>query len=55
MFNVIARSGQGSFLSVLKTFGKQVPVGMLSFPQAGITLALDFPNRAKKLKRCSNS
>lgn len=40
----IARSGYGSFLAVLKTFGDRAPVGMLSFPQPGVTLALDFPN-----------
>jgi len=36
----IARSGRGSFLTVLKKFGPQE--GMLSFPMAGYTLALDF-------------
>ena len=40
----IAASGQGSFLSVLKTFSARPAVGMLSFPMAGTTLALDFPN-----------
>lgn len=48
MLHVIAQSAQGSFLSVLKTLGKQVPAGMLSFPQEGVTLALDFPNQGKK-------
>jgi len=37
----IARSGRGSFLTVLKKFGPQE--GMLSFPMPGYTLALDFP------------
>ncbi len=45
MLHEIARSGDGSFLAVLKTFGDRQPVGMLSFPQPGVTLALDFPNR----------
>ena len=40
----IAASGQGSFLSVLKTFSDRPAAGMLSFPMAGTTLALDFPN-----------
>lgn len=44
LLQAIARSGQGSFLSVLKTFGDRPPVGMLSFAQPGATLALDFTN-----------
>jgi FAD/FMN-containing dehydrogenase len=40
----IARSGQGSFLAVLKQFGDTPSRGMLSFPRPGTTLALDFPN-----------
>jgi hypothetical protein len=47
----IARSGQGSFLAVLKVFGPLEPPGMLSFPREGITLALDFPNRGAPLER----
>lgn len=43
----IARSGQGSFLVVLKTFGHLPSLGMLSFPRPGTTLALDFPNRGE--------
>ncbi len=45
MLAEIGRSGQGSFLAVLKTFGSHRSVGMLSFPQPGVTLALDFPNK----------
>lgn len=45
LLSEIARSGQGSFLAVLKTFGQQVSRGMLSFVQPGVTLALDFPNK----------
>ena len=55
MLKEIARSGDGSFLAVLKTFGDRQPVGMLSFPQPGVTLALDFPNhgeRTLKLFEC---
>ena len=41
---VIRHSGRGSFLAVLKTFGDRPNAGMLSFPMAGTTLALDSPN-----------
>lgn len=41
----IAASGSGSFLSVLKVFTDRPAAGILSFPRAGTTLALDFPNR----------
>jgi len=43
MLDLITKSGQGSFLAVLKAMG-QPGVGFLSFPQPGYTLALDFPN-----------
>ncbi|MEM9243840.1 MAG: FAD-binding oxidoreductase [Pseudomonadota bacterium] len=48
LLSYIVKSGQGSFLSVLKTFGHIKSPGMLSFPSEGITLALDFPNQGKK-------
>jgi len=48
---LIAKSGQGSFLAVLKDMGPIPSLGMLSFPTAGTTLALDFPNKgARTLK-----
>ena len=48
MLKEIARSGEGSFLAVLKTFGNRQPIGMMSFPQPGVTLALDFPNKGEQ-------
>lgn len=48
LLKIIARSGQGSFLAVLKTFGPHAAPGMLSFPRPGATLALDFPNHGQR-------
>ena len=48
MLDEISKSGIGSFLAVLKTFGSPKSLGMLSFPKPGLTLALDFPNHGDK-------
>lgn len=47
LLNKISASGQGSFLAVLKLFGKQDR--LVSFPREGYTLALDFPITPKVL------
>ncbi len=48
MLQAITRASEGSFLAVLKTFGNRESIGMLSFPQPGVTLALDFPNGGER-------
>ncbi|UFK97445.1 FAD-binding oxidoreductase [Kaistella faecalis] len=51
ILQTIAKSGNGSFLAVLKLFGKNNPHAYNSFPTEGYTLALDFKvnSRLKKL------
>jgi FAD/FMN-containing dehydrogenase len=51
MLQIIKKSGEGSFLSVLKTFGQKPSIGMLSFVRPGVTLAMDFPNRGAKTEK----
>jgi decaprenylphospho-beta-D-ribofuranose 2-oxidase len=48
--NLIASSGSPSFLGVLKRFGPS-SLGMISFPTAGWTLAVDFPWGKPRLAR----
>ncbi len=47
LLRTIVMSGQGSPLAVLKDFGAHAPVGLLSFPRPGTTLAVDFRNRGE--------
>ncbi|WP_142848061.1 FAD-binding oxidoreductase [Telmatospirillum sp. J64-1] len=47
LLNTIQKTGSGSFLAVLKLFGKQDD--LMSFPMEGYTLALDFPLRGPTL------
>lgn len=44
LLRIVAQSGQGSMLAVLKSFGEFPAEGVLSFARPGTTLALDFPN-----------
>lgn len=50
ILETIANSGNGSFLAVLKLFGKVNPEAYNSFPMEGYTLALDFKVNSKLRK-----
>ena len=47
LLSLISRSGQGSFLAVLKNHGPELSPGRNSFCIEGTSLALDFPNNGK--------
>ena len=50
ILDTIANSGNGSFLAVLKLYGKENPQAYNSFPFEGYSLALDFKVNSKLKK-----
>ena len=54
ILETIAKSGNGSFLAVLKLFGKENPLAYNAFPLEGYTLALDFKVNPKLAKLVSD-
>jgi len=54
LLELTAASGEPSFLAVLKVLGDRPSPGLLSFPMAGVTLALDFANRGESTRRLLN-
>jgi L-gulonolactone oxidase len=51
LLDLTAERGEPSFLAVLKVLGDRPSPGLLSFPKAGITLALDLANRGEDTRR----
>lgn len=49
LLNTVRSATRKSSLMVIKNFGSKTSHGSLSFPQAGITIAMDFPNPNQEL------
>jgi len=47
ILKLIYKYSQPTYLAVLKKFGEIKSIGMLSFPRAGYTLAMDFPDKGE--------